>query len=100
MDLHIRLADRDGQDLAGFPWLDLADVHLSRLATSLRVATIETPFSDVDQGWETLSWADESRYFVLTGAAQPPGPWGRGTRAWLRVFRSGLCLCEPKQTDL
>lgn len=80
---HIELHDERGF-LAGFPWWDHVDKALRSLGeTFIPTGTIETPFDDLEQGWQILIFEHAAKVFVLEG----PKPVCQDFPVWFAVPR-------------
>ena len=83
---HLGLFDGAGASLAGFPWLDQADAHLTDLFEEVRDATVEAPFHDMEQSWEILIWRKGADFFVLEGSGEASGEFEVAFRVPADVF--------------
>lgn len=82
---HLDFVDGDGTQLAGFPWWDNVEVALKTLdAARIPCGTRDTPFEDLEQGWQIYIFEEDSFVYVLQGI----DPGCTEFPAWFKVNKA------------
>jgi hypothetical protein len=83
---HLHFCDGLGNSIASFPWLDHADACLPELFGQISGADVNSPFHDLEEGWEILIWQNADHFFVCEGRGDPFGEFGTLFRVHADAF--------------